>query len=98
MLFVPRSWPSALVLAAAFLSPCFAQDPRGTILGRVNDSSGAAVPGAEVRAVNENTGVAASAKTNDATTSPSYLLSGIYRSASTRASNGTGRRTGAHQR
>ena len=79
MLFVPRSLPSALVLAAAFLSPCFAQDPRGTILGRVNDSSGAAVPGAEVRAVNENTGVAASAKTNDAGnfTMP-YLLSGTY--------------------
>jgi hypothetical protein len=66
-------------LAAAFLSPCFAQDPRGTILGRVNDSSGAAVPGAEVRAVNESTGVAASAKTNDAGnfTMP-YLLSGTY--------------------
>jgi hypothetical protein len=79
MSFVSRSLPSALVLAAAFLSPCFAQDPRGTILGRVNDSSGAAVPGAEVRAVNESTGVAASAKTNDAGnfTMP-YLLSGTY--------------------
>src|SRR6478609_8468433 len=33
MSFVPRSLPSVLVLAAAFLSPCFAPDPRGTING-----------------------------------------------------------------
>ena len=48
----------ALALAASL--PVVAQDPRGTILGRVTDSTGAVVPGAEVRATNENTGVAAS--------------------------------------
>ena len=42
-----------------------AQDPRGTVSGRVTDSTGAVVPGAEVRIVNDNTGVSASAKTND---------------------------------
>ena len=74
-----RRLASAVVLAAVSLATCFAQDPRGTILGRVSDSSGATVPGAEVRAVNEETGVAASAKTNDAGnyTMP-YLLSGTY--------------------
>ena len=76
---VSRSLPAALVLAAAILALGFAQDPRGTILGRVLDSSGAAVAGAEVRALNESTGVAASAKANDAGnfTMP-YLLSGTY--------------------
>ena len=79
MFFGSRRLPLAPILAAAFLATASAQDPRGTILGRVNDSSGASVPGAEVRAVNENTGVAASAKTNDAGnfTMP-YLLSGTY--------------------
>ena len=77
MLFSRSVLPA--LLAAAFLSAGFAQDPRGTILGRVLDSSGAAVPGAEVRAVNDDTGVAASAKANDAGnfTMP-YLLSGTY--------------------
>ena len=70
---------SRILALAMFSAICVAQDPRGTILGRVTDSSGATVPGAEVRAVNENTGVAASAKTNDAGnfTLP-YLLSGTY--------------------
>ncbi len=43
----------------------FAQDPRGTVLGRVTDSSGSIVPNAEVRITNDATGVAAAAKTND---------------------------------
>jgi hypothetical protein len=69
----------ALLLAAIFHSTVTAQDPRGTILGRVMDVTGAAVPGAEVRATNENTGVAASAKTNDAGNFVMpYLLSGTY--------------------
>ncbi len=51
--------------ALAFACTLSAQDPRGTVLGRVTDSTGAVVPGAEVRIVNDNTGVSASAKTND---------------------------------
>src|SRR6185369_11833058 len=66
-------------LAALTTLSAFAQDPRGTVLGRVTDASGAVIAGAEVRITNENTGVAASAKTNDAGnfTLP-YLLSGTY--------------------
>jgi hypothetical protein len=65
----------AFLLAAATL----AQDPRGAISGRVTDSSSAVMPGVEVRAVNRDTGVAASAATN-----PSgnyqipFLLPGFY--------------------
>lgn len=51
--------------ALAFACTLSAQDPRGTVSGRVTDSTGAVVPGAEVRIVNDNTGVSASAKTND---------------------------------
>src|SRR5215471_2488953 len=70
---------AAAVLSAVLVANGRAQDPRGTILGRVMDASGAAVPGAEVRATNESTGVAAAAKTNDAGnfTMP-YLLTGNY--------------------
>jgi hypothetical protein len=67
------------VLSAALFGTAWAQDPRGTILGRVLDASGAAVPGAEVRATNESTGVAAAAKTNDAGNfNMPYLLGGNY--------------------
>ncbi len=72
---------AALVLFGLMLSPFHssAQDPRGTILGRVTDASGAAVPSAEVRATNENTGVAAAARTNDAGNFVMpYLLTGNY--------------------
>ena len=43
-----------------------AQDPRGRILGRVRDISGAVIPGAKVTATNAATGVAAVATANDA--------------------------------
>ena len=42
-----------------------AQESRGTILGRVTDSSGAVVPTADVKAVNVATGLAVTAKTNE---------------------------------
>jgi hypothetical protein len=75
-----RSCLATACLVSFFaLIPATAQDPRGTILGRVIDSSGAAIPNAEVRATNENTGVAASAKANDAGNFVMpYLLSGTY--------------------
>lgn len=62
-------WARALVCLMATLSVCvgvLAQDPRGTILGTVMDSSGAAISGAEIRAVNNSTGVVATARTNEA--------------------------------
>ncbi len=64
-----------------FLStvPLEAQDARGTIVGRVTDTSGANVPAVEVRATNTATGVAASAKTNEAGNySLPYLTPGFY--------------------
>jgi hypothetical protein len=42
-----------------------AQDPRGSISGRVTDRSGAVVPAAAVRATNDATGVSATAKSNE---------------------------------
>src|SRR5262245_37615204 len=74
-----RSWLPAASLAVLLVPILSAQDPRGTVLGRVTDSTGSVLAGAEVRITNEETGVAASAKTNDAGnfTLP-YLLSGKY--------------------
>jgi len=57
---VQRSLP-VLLLAFALT----AQDPRGTIVGNVTDSSGASVAGAEIRATNNATGVVASGRTNE---------------------------------
>src|SRR5512132_2477668 len=54
----------AVVLLCGTL--CLAQDPRGAIVGRVTDPSGAVMAGAEVRAVNTETGVATATRTNDA--------------------------------
>lgn len=71
----------ALLLGLILFLPqfIFAQDSRGTVVGRVTDSSGAVVPGADVRIVNDATGVAATAKTNDAGAyALPYLLPGNY--------------------
>ena len=67
------------LFAAFFLLPLAAQDPRGTILGRVTDPSGAVIPSADVRVTNVATGVVAAAKTNGAGNFVlPYLLSGTY--------------------
>jgi len=56
-----------------------AQDPRGSIVGRVADPTGAMIPDLEVRAVNPATGVAASARSSSAGAfSIPYLLPGFY--------------------
>lgn len=54
---------SIVFLLAAGLSA--QQDPRGTILGQVTDTTGAVVPGVTVRALNLNTGVAVSGASNE---------------------------------
>jgi len=68
------------VLCLALLAvPLAAQDARGTIVGRVTDATSATVPGAEVRVTNVATGVAGSAKANDAGNySLPYLVPGFY--------------------
>jgi len=57
-----------------------AQDPRGFIRGTLSDASGALIPGAKVRATAKDTGVAATAITNESGLySLPYLLSGFYK-------------------
>lgn len=64
-----------LLLAVAVL----AQDPRGSIVGRVADASGAMIPDVEVRATNTATNVTAAAKTTSAGAyNIPYLLPGTY--------------------
>jgi hypothetical protein len=46
-------------------APALAQEFRGSVLGRVTDASGAVIPGASVRVVNESTNVAVETKTNE---------------------------------
>jgi len=74
-----------LVTPAAFALMVWAelacgQDPRGSILGRVTDSSNAVVPGVEVRATNVATGVTASGVANEGGSyNIPFLLPGTYR-------------------
>src|SRR6185295_4843973 len=65
-----------MILAAV---TAFGQDGRGTILGRVTDSTDALIPDAEVVVINAATGVRASAKSNSSGnfTLP-YLTPGAY--------------------
>ena len=59
-----------------------AQETRGTILGRVLDASGAAVPGVAVRATNAATNVTVSTKSNaEGNYEIPYLLPGTYKLA-----------------
>lgn len=69
---------AALILIWSF--PFAGQDPRGTIVGKVSDSTGAVIPGATVHAINADTGVAVSAATNGAGQYEiPYLVPGTYR-------------------
>ena len=69
------------LLAFALMSiPLSAQESRGAISGRVVDPSGAVIAGAEVRAINQETSVAASARTNEAGNySIPFLAPGVYK-------------------
>ncbi len=53
-----------ILLFGLILSPVFGQDFRATITGQVSDASGAAIVGAEVRAVQRSTNAVVVAKTN----------------------------------
>ena len=58
----------------------FAQDPRGTIGGRVIDPSEAVVVGAKVQITNVQTEVSTAVRTNDAGTfRVPFLIPGTYR-------------------
>ncbi len=65
---MPQSMAVSLMVAALatlLAAPGFAQVTTATIYGRVLDPSGAVIPGAAVSAVNEATGVAKSAESNE---------------------------------
>lgn len=69
----------AVLLTLPLMSVAFAQDTRGTIVGRVTDATGSVVAGAEIRAQNTDTGVQAVAKSNNAGNFVlPYLLPGPY--------------------
>lgn len=66
-----------LALCVPFVS---AQETRGTIVGHVNDASGAAVPNAQVSVTNQGTGTTAALTTNgDGLYTAALLLPGAYR-------------------
>lgn len=66
----------ALLLAACAI----AQEPRGAILGRVVDPTGAVVPNATVKVTNVATGVTVTVTTNDrGNYLAPYLIPGVYR-------------------
>lgn len=66
----------ALLVAGVFIvSGAEAQTNYGTIRGTVRDSAGAVVPGVEVSAINEHTGVAVSQLTNSA---GAYVFSTLF--------------------
>jgi hypothetical protein len=54
-----------LLLALVFTGATFAQRNAASIFGAVTDSSGAAMAGVSVKAINENTGVVSTATTNE---------------------------------
>ena len=68
------------VIVSAAAGAVTAQDFRGTILGRVTDPQGAAIPHAAVLVTNEDTAVASEALTQvDGAYAAPFLLPGRYR-------------------
>lgn len=78
---VCRLWVVCLAILVA-ATALLAQETRGTIRGRVVDSSGAVIPGATIRATNIATNVTVSGQSNaDGNYEIPYLLPGKYRLA-----------------
>jgi hypothetical protein len=68
------------ILGLGMLKTSLAQDPRGTLLGRVVDPAGATIPGANVLVMNADTAVAVKSVTNDnGQFSVPFLNPGMYR-------------------
>jgi carboxypeptidase family protein/TonB-dependent receptor-like protein len=76
-----RRVAAAIVAILCLLcTPAIAQEARGTVQGRVLDSSGAAVPGATVEVVNVATGVVTATTTNgEGSYRVPFLIPGKYR-------------------
>jgi len=74
-----RHLAHTLVCALSVTVAGLAQETRGTLVGRIADSSGAVIPGATVVAENQATGVKAEAAANqDGLYQIRYLLAGFY--------------------
>jgi hypothetical protein len=66
-------------LLTLLLMAAIAQETRGTLTGSISDPSGASVPGAKVRAVNDQTNIAnETLSTADGTYTIPFMLSGTY--------------------
>jgi hypothetical protein len=67
------------LMLLAGITGAFAQESRGTIIGRITDASGAVMRGVEVRAVNTATNVMATAATNEVGNfNIPFLIPGTY--------------------
>ncbi len=65
-----------LLVLPSFL---YSQDPRGTLLGRIHDATGAVIPSAAIKATNLQTGVVAVAQSNESGRyNMPYLIPGAY--------------------
>jgi iron complex outermembrane receptor protein len=69
----------AMLAGALLPADAVAQPGTGTVSGLVRDSSGAAIPGATVRIVNEDTGASIEAVTNTQGSYQAPLVAGRYR-------------------
>lgn len=69
-----------LLVSAFSATALLAQDPRGTIVGQITDTTGAVVPNAKVSATNLATNVTVGTTSNsDGNYELPYLLPGTYR-------------------
>jgi hypothetical protein len=66
MLIAKKSTLMSIFLCLALSAPLFAQTPTAMVTGTVIDSSGATVPGAQVKVVNQDTNVTSEKTTNTA--------------------------------
>jgi hypothetical protein len=66
MLFAKKSTLSSILLCLAFCFSSYAQTPTAVVTGTVLDSSGAVVPGATVKVVNQDTNIVSAKQTNGA--------------------------------
>ena len=75
-----KTCTGALLLLVSTMAAAYAQAPAGTIAGIVTDSSGAALAGARVSVVNQDTGLARLLPTSsEGTYSVAALLPGLYK-------------------
>lgn len=74
-----KTWLLAISLIVCLLPVSWAQEARGTIVGQVFDSSGAAIPGATVTVTNKAMGSTITVTTNETGFyQATYLLPGTY--------------------